>query len=140
MHSLCSFGMLLGRFCISVIFILAGIGKFLDYDGTAAYMASKGMTMIPFFLLAAATVELIGGLSVLLGWKARWGATILLLFLIPTTVIFHDFWHLANPVERQLMMILFLKNLAIFGGLLYVICCGPGSWAVDRCSKCENKS
>lgn len=132
MSKWCSFGLFLGRVCISVIFILAAVGKFMDYDGTAQYMASKGLTMIPFFLVGAALVELLGGLSLLFGYKTRFGATILLLFLIPTTVIFHNFW--AVPADQQqAMLVEFLKNLAIFGGLLYVLTVGSGKCSVDSC-------
>ncbi len=137
MHSLCSLGLLLGRICLSAIFIISGIGKFMDPTGTAAYMTAKGMTMVPFFLYAAAIVEIIGGLAILLGLKARWGAALLLLYLIPLTYIFHDFWNLAAPAN-QLQIIFFLKNLAIFGGLLYVLCTGAGHFGFDAC--CRSKS
>lgn len=132
MKFLCSSMMFLGRICIAAIFILAGIGKFMDFDGTATYMASKGMTMIPLFLFGAATIEILGGLSLVLGYKTRLGAAILLLFLIPTTYIFHDFWNLEGA-ERTSQQIEFLKNLAIFGGLLYVIAVGAGRCACDAC-------
>lgn len=134
MKGMCSIGMLLGRICLSAIFILAAIGKLMDYEGTAQYMASKGLTMIPVFLYGAAIVELIGGLMILFGFKARIGAVILLLYLIPTTLIFHDFWNVSDAIMRQIQMIMFLKNLAIFGGLLYIICAGPGK--VAFCSRC----
>ncbi len=130
-----SIGMLLGRICLSAIFILAGVGKFMDYEGTAVYMASKGFTMIPLFLYAAAIVEIVGGLSLLLGVKIRWGAILLLLYLICITVIFHDFWNVAEPMARKMQMINFMKNLAIFGGLLYVVSCGAGGWACDACCR-----
>jgi putative oxidoreductase len=138
MKGLCSIGMLLGRICISAIFILAAIGKIMDYEGTSQYMASKGLTMIPIFLYGAAIVELIGGLMVLIGFKTRIGAVILLLFLIPTTLIFHDFWNVSEALARQLQMIIFMKNLAIFGGLLYIVCAGPGRIAC--CSRCCNEN
>lgn len=139
MRGLDSFGLLLGRICISIIFILAGIGKLMDVEGTAKYMESAGMTMIPFFLYAAAAVEILGGLSVLLGFKTRFGAIILLLFLIPTTVIFHGFWQ-AEGVTRAVLMIEFLKNLSIFGGLLYVLVCGPGKLSIDGSGNVETVS
>jgi len=124
----------LGRLCLSAIFILAGINKFMDPSGTAAYMAAKGMSMIPFFLYSAAVIEIAGGLSLLIGFKARWGALLLILFLIPTTLIFSSFWN--EPAETyNLQMIEFLKNLGIIGGLLYVLATGAGKWSFDHC--CE---
>lgn len=119
-----------GRVLLCLIFLGAGIGKFLDVEGTTAYMASKGFTMIPLFLYGAATVEILGALMLLLGYKTRFGATILFLFLIPTTLIFHNFWN-NPPAEQMLQMMMFMKNIGIMGGLLYVIGAGPGSLSID---------
>jgi len=130
MKALRSLLTLVARWCIAAVFIFAGAGKFIFFDQTAAYMASKGFTAIPMFLFGAALLELIGGLLLILGYKTRLGATILLLFLIPTTLIFHDFWNIVGD-ERALQQIMFLKNLAIFGGLLYILCDGPGGISID---------
>lgn len=89
--------------------------------------------MIPALLIGAAVVELIGSLSIIFGYKARAGAILLMLFIIPATYIFHDFWNETNDAAMQLQQIMFLKNLAIFGGLLYIACEGPGRWACDCC-------
>ena len=132
-----SIAFFIGRICMSMIFILAAIGKFVDYNAVAQYMSSKGMTMVPFFLIVAAAVELIGGLSLLLGFKTRWGAALLILFLIPVTGIFHDFWMVQDPAERQMQMNEFLKNLAIWGGLFYVLAVGAGKWSLDSCCGCH---
>ncbi len=133
-----SFLMLLGRICIAVIFILSGIGKFLDPVNTAAYMTSKGIPTAQLFLYAAAIVELLGGFSLFLGFKTRLGSLILLLFLIPTTYIFHNFWA-QDPAGAKVEMINFLKNLAIFGGLLYTLAVGPGKLSIDRLCGCDKK-
>ena len=131
MKSLCGFLMFLGRLCISAIFLFAGLGKLLDYEGTAALMEAKGMTMIPFFLYGAVAVELIGALSLILGYKTRWGAILLILFLIPTSIIFHDFWNFEGMAQQE-QAIHFLSNIAIFGGLLHVLCCGSEGYSCDR--------
>lgn len=138
MSALSSLGLLIGRICIAVIFLLSGYGKIVGFDGTAHFMAAKGMTMVPFFLTVALIVEIIGGLSVLLGWKARWGAALLFLYLIPVTFIMHDFWN-ADAAGKMMQQINFLKNLAIEGGLLYVATIGAGSWSFDGCSHCSSK-
>lgn len=130
MTKTCSFCFFLGRLFISAIFILSGIGKFFNFDATAQYMASQGMTMIPFFLIGAALIEIVGGLSLLLGCRARIGALLLLLYLIPTTIIFHNFWMLEGAA-REAQIIEFMKNLAIFGGLWYIIGGGPGRFSID---------
>jgi putative oxidoreductase len=122
---------LLGRILLALIFLISGLGKIFDWQGTAGYMASKGMPLIPFFLLGAIVLELAGGLAVLLGFKARIGALLLIVFLIPATLIFHNFWTLTG-MERQIQMIMFLKNLAIMGGLLLVVGLGPGPLSLDE--------
>lgn len=139
MNQWCSLGLFLARLCLAAVFLLSGLGKLMDYHGNEAYMLSKGMTMIPFFLYAAAFAELAGGLSVALGIKTRGGALLLLLLMIPTTLIFHDFWNVEGG-GRQLEMIMFLKNTSICGGLMYVLCCGPGSWAFDHWSSYPDRS
>ena len=138
MNSLSSFGLLVARICISVIFLLSGFGKIAGFEGTSQYMAAKGMTMIPFFLSAAIVVEILGGLSILIGWKARWGALLLFLYLIPVTFIMHDFWN-ADAAGKMMEQINFLKNIAIEGGLLYVATFGAGSWSMDSCCPCTSK-
>jgi|RhiMetdeSRZDD1v2_1073273.scaffolds.fasta_scaffold29847_3 putative oxidoreductase len=108
-----------GRVLLSLIFLLSGLGKIIDWDGNAQVMASQGLPLIPLLLVGAIVTELAGGLSVLLGWRARWGALLLFLYLIPTTLIFHDFWTFTGP-EMQTQLVNFLKNLSIMGGLLLV--------------------
>lgn len=127
----CSFLILLGRILMSVIFLMAGIGKFMDPSGTSLYMASKGMPMVPFFLYAAAIVEVLAGAFLLLGLKTRIAALILVLFLIPATLIFHDFWN-SSPADVAAQMVNFLKNLAIIGGLFYIIGNGAGKFSIDH--------
>lgn len=121
----------IGRVLLSLIFLLSGFSKITGWDQTAAYMASKGMFAVPFFLTAAIVFEIAGGLSVLLGFKARLGAAALVVFLIPTTLIFHNFWAYEG-MERQMQMIMFLKNLSIMGGLLVVVGQGAGACSLDR--------
>jgi putative oxidoreductase len=110
----------MGRILLSVIFLLSGVSKLMDWNGTAAYMQAKAMPAVGFFLAAAIAVEILGGLSLLLGMKARLGATLLFLYLIPTTLIFHNFWGVESGPERMNQMLHFLKNLTIMGGLLVV--------------------
>lgn len=130
MRFLHAFLMFIARLCIAAIFLSAGFNKLMNFEQTAEFMTAKGFTAVPLFLFGAALIEIIGGLSLVFGFKTRWGALILLAFLAPTTLIFHDFWNLEGA-ERALQQIMFLKNLAIFGGLLYVLSVGAGIWAID---------
>src|SRR5207249_12192011 len=115
---------LLGRILLSVIFIMSGFGKITGWSTTAGYMASKGMPLVPFFLAGGILVELAAGLSVLLGFRARFGAAALFLYLIATSLIFHNFWAYSG-MEQQMQMINFMKNVATLGGLAMVVAFGP---------------
>jgi len=114
----------LGRLALGAIFLLSGLGKLADLHGTAAHMRSAHMPAVPLFLAGAITLEILGGLSVISGFRARWGATALIVFLIPATLIFHNFWAYQG-MERQMQMINFLKNVSIGGGLLYLLALTP---------------
>ena len=122
---------LLARILLSVMFIYSGFGKITGFKGTAGYIASKGLPMPQLMAIVAIAVELGAGVLLLVGYKARWAALAIFLFLIPTTLIFHNFW-LAPQAEYQTQLINFLKNLTIMGGMLMVWACGPGRFALDR--------
>jgi len=122
---------LLGRLLLSSIFLWTVWSDVVQWRAMTNYMVDHGMPM-PHFLLAGADLcKLVGGILLLLGLRARFGALLLLAFLIPATVIFHDFWN-AGPEAYQGVLIQFQKNVAIMGGLLLVIAHGPGRWSVSR--------
>lgn len=122
---------LVGRILIAIIFIKAGFGKIGGWEGTAGYMASKGMPLVPLLLALTILIELGGGLLLAVGYKARWVALAIFLFLIPVTVIFHPFWGIdAAQVQNQMNH--FLKNVAIMGGMLMVFAFGPGAYSLDK--------
>lgn len=131
MRALERFGPLLGRILLSMIFLLSGAGKIMNWAGTEQQMADHGMVMVPLFHIGALVFELVGGLSLLLGVKARCGALLLIGFLIPATIIFHNFWAYTGEMQ-QMQMINFLKNVAILGGLLYVAAFGPGPFSLMK--------
>jgi putative oxidoreductase len=122
---------LVGRLLLALIFVLSGLMKIPGWTNIAGYMASKGMAIVPILLAATITVEVLGGLSVALGLKARFGAAVLALYLIPVTLIFHDFWA-AQGMEQQMQLANFLKNLSIIGGLTLVVALGPGGLSLDE--------
>jgi uncharacterized membrane protein YphA (DoxX/SURF4 family) len=136
MEWLKSFGILIGRILLVLIFLKSGIGKIEDFNGTAQYMASHGIAPYTnFFLIGAVFLELVGSATVILGYFARFGTVLLLLFLIPTTLIFHDVF--TNP--NQDIMIQFMKNVGIFGGLLVLFSVGPGRFSLDYFFRREKK-
>jgi putative oxidoreductase len=120
--------LLVARLGIGVIFLVSGLGKLASWSGTVAYAASKGVPEI--LLLGATALEILGAVSLLAGWKTRSGAIALIVFLVPVTLVFHNFW--AYPgAEMQPQLVNFLKNVAIGGGLMAILGVGPGALSVD---------
>jgi putative oxidoreductase len=112
---------LLSRIFLSAIFFNSGIKKLLNVSGTQEYMQSNG---VPGFLIfPTIIVLLVGATFVLIGYQSRWGALLLIGFLIPTTIIFH-------PIITDTSG--FLKNLALIGGLLMVYSFGTGSLSLEQ--------
>lgn len=125
---------LVGRFLITFIFFRSAIGKIGNFSGVAANMASKGMPYAEFLLACAIVLELVGGLCLLLGWKARWGALALIIFLVPATLIFHNFWAIdpAQAKEAANQANHFFKNVTILGALVFMVGMGPGPLSLER--------
>ncbi len=119
---------LVARVFLTAIFFNSAYGKITGFGGTQQYMAAAGIPagLTGILLVGAIVCELFGGLSVLLGYKARWGAIALIIFLIPATLIFH-----TNFAERM-QVIQFLKNLGLLGGLLMVYSFGSGPLSLDK--------
>ncbi len=120
-----SYLMLFGRIMVGAIFFLSGIHKITNPESTQQYMASMGMPATGFFLIGAMIVEIGAGLSLLLGFWSHIGTAVLFLFMIPTTFIFH------TDFSSQTQVIMFLKNMAMMGGLIYLYLFGPGPFSVD---------
>ncbi|WP_428424810.1 DoxX family protein [Methylibium sp.] len=125
------FGPLLGRILIAALFIPAGLGKLAGFEGTVGYIAAQGLPLPALGAAGAIAVEVGGALALLLGYKARWAALVLALFTLVTAFVFHNFW--AAPADQQMAQsINFYKNLAIAGGLLFVVAFGAGPKALDK--------
>lgn len=121
---------LVGRFLLALMFVLAGFSKIGGFEGIAGYIGSKGLPLPQ--LLAAGTIalEIVAGLALMLGLKARWAAGALAAFTVLATVIFHAYW--AAPAEQQRVeYLMFIKNVAVVGGLLMVAALGAGGWSLD---------
>jgi putative oxidoreductase len=112
-------GFALGRVFLSVIFILSGIFKLTQFSAVAGMMASKGIPLASVALVVTLLIEIGGGLLLLTGFKAQYAATIMALFLVPVTLVFHNFWAFQGQAQQE-QITNFLKNLAIIGGLLAV--------------------
>ena len=125
------FAALVARILLTFMFIYSGFGKIPGFEGTVGAIASKGMPVPQLMAIGAIAIELGAGLLVLVGYKARWAALAIFLFLIPATLLFHNFW--ASPPDQvQNQMGHFMKNFTIMGGMLMVWAFGPGRFALDR--------
>ena len=121
---------LIGRILLTILFIKSGWGKIEGFEQTAGMMASKGLPMAEVLLVITIFLELVGGLLIVIGYKARWAALGLALWLIPVTLLFHKFWGIpADQVMNQTNH--FFKNVAILGGMLMVFAFGPGRYSLD---------
>jgi putative oxidoreductase len=122
---------LAGRVLLALVFLLSGIGKLRGFDGTMAYISSVGLPLAGVLAALALALEIVAGVALILGYRTRWAALALAAFTLVAAFLFHNFW--SMPEQAQVMQqIMFLKNLAIAGGLLMVAAYGPGAWSVDR--------
>lgn len=114
---------LLGRILIAAIFLLAGLNKIGGYAGTQGYMESMGVPggLLPLVI----AVEVLGAVAIIAGWHTRLFAFLLAGFSIVSALIFHR--ALGDPMQ----FILFMKNLAMAGGFLFLVARGPGDWSLD---------
>jgi putative oxidoreductase len=134
MNALNRYGPLAGRILIALIFLFAGFGKITGFEGTVGYIASKGLPLPHLAAIGAIIIELGGGIMLVLGWKTRLAAAALLLFTALAALFFHNFWALS-PDQAQNQMIHFMKNLAMMGGMLFVVIHGGGPLSLDRSNK-----
>jgi len=125
-----SLAALLGRICIGILFFWAGWTKIMDIEGTMSYMVSKQMPMVEFFLPAAIAMQNLGALSLIMGFLTRWGAALLIIFIVPASILFHNFWNLEGAVQLT-EKIMFMKDVGVLGGLLLILAFGPGKYSID---------
>ena len=116
----------LGRLLIALIFVMSGLSKIAAPAATIAYIQSSGAPFAPAAFAIAVLVEVIGGLTLLVGFQTRIAAGALAIFTLAAAVLFH------NNMADQNQMIHFLKNIAITGGLLQVIAFGAGPFSLDN--------
>jgi putative oxidoreductase len=119
----------LGRLCLSLIFLHTLFAHFSR--PTIEYAAQQGVPSAGVLVPLSGVIAVIGGLSVTLGYYARWGAGLLILFLIPVTLMMHRFWAIADPMAQQMQLVMFMKNVSILGGLLFLVYFGAGPVSVD---------
>ena len=135
MSALCElakqYGPVAGRVLMALIFLVSAYGKITAFDATASAMGSKGMPMTQVLLVCAITIELIGSTLLVIGWHTRWAALALLVFMVPATLYFHNYWT-SPPEQVRNQRNHFMKNVTIIGALVFVMGMGAGPLSIDR--------
>jgi putative oxidoreductase len=124
------FVLLLGRVLFSLLFITSGVGHFTHRVPMAGYAKSMGAPAPELTVPLTGAMILLGGLMVLLGFYARVGAVLILLFLVPTAFIMHRFWGVPDAMMAQNQRVHFMKNLALAGAALIVAYFGSGPYSI----------
>ena len=119
----------LGRFLFALIFLMAGANHFNKQ--TIGYAASQGVPLASVAVPLSGVLAIAGGLSILLGYHAKLGAWLIVLFLVPVSLMMHKFWTVQDPMMAQIQMILFMKNVSMLGGALLVSQFGAGPFSLD---------
>ncbi|MGH8616500.1 MAG: DoxX family protein [Burkholderiales bacterium] len=124
------FGPLAARVLLAQVFIVSGIGKLFNFTKMAAFLFNKGLPASEALLILVIVLELGGGLMLVAGLRVRWVAAAFIGFTLLASVLFHPFWAVeADKVTAELNN--FMKNLALMGGMLYVMAFGAGPFSLD---------
>ena len=115
---------ILGRLLLSAIFLINGIGKIFNYEGTIQYM--ENFNVPGYLIIPAITVEILFPILLILGYYTKFSALVLSLFTLALAVIFH------TDFSNQMQLMSFLKNIAIAGGFLIIFVYGPGKYSIDH--------
>ena len=142
MESLRDVTALVGRILLALIFVLSGLNKVMNMSGTAGYMVQAGISpqLVHPALYLSIAVELGCGLLIMAGLQTRLAALIIFLWLIPVTLLFHVAGYFHAVQQHQAMaaltqQIMYLKNIAMMGGLLVLAAMGPGGLSIDGRSR-----
>jgi putative oxidoreductase len=120
-----------GRILLALMFVMSGFSKLGNISGTAGYIASGGLPFPSLLAVLVGLLELFGGLALAVGFKARWAALALGVFTVLASVLFHQFWAVA-PEQQMVQQLMFMKNLAIAGGMFVVAALGAGPLSIDN--------
>ena len=121
---------LIGRLLLALLFLPAGINKITGFAGTVGYIASVGLPLPTLGAIIALVVEIAGGLALIAGFGTRFAALVQAVFTLVASFFFHAYW--AVPAAQQFVtQLLFMKNMAVVGGLLTLAAWGAGAWSLD---------
>ncbi|MBI2270408.1 MAG: DoxX family protein [Bacteroidetes bacterium] len=121
---------LTGRIFYSLIFLMTVMSHFTDK--AVEYAASNGVPVASALVPLSGIIAIIGAISIILGYKAKWGAWLIVIFLIPVTFYMHAFWKETDPMQTQMQMANFMKNISMLGAALLIIYFGSGPLSIDE--------
>ena len=126
---------LIGRILFSLIFLMTPLNHFSAT--TIGYAASHGVPFATLLVPLSGIIATLGALSIILGYKAKFGAWLIILFLVPVTLMMHNFWDLTDPMMRQMQMGHFMKNLSMTGAAMLIAHFGAGPISLDDKNKMD---
>ncbi len=137
MHVIQGFVSLFARLMIAAIFLAsAAANKIPNFTEVAKMMGEAGIQQPTIMLVGAIAFLILGSVSLIVGYYARFGALLLLVFLIAASYYFHAFWKLpAGPAQME-QQINFMKNVALMGTMVFIMANGAGAWSMDACRRC----
>ena len=115
---------IIGRIFLSAIFLINGVVKIFNYEGTIQYM--ENFNVPGYLIIPAITVEILFSILLIIGYQTKFSALVLSLFTLALAVIFH------TDFSNQMQLMSFLKNIAIAGGFLIIFVYGPGKYSIDH--------
>jgi putative oxidoreductase len=124
---------LLGRLCLSLIFLTSAYSKMFGWKSNVQYIATRHFTnpiLVSLMIGGALAIELGGALCLISGYQARIAGFVMAIYLTTVTLVFHNYWIITNEMARATMFMHFQKNFGIIGGLLMVAALGAGPWAI----------
>lgn len=119
-----------GRFFYALIFLLSTPGHF--QRSTIDYASGHGVPLANILVPLSGLMILVGSLSIILGYKTRVGALLIILFLIPVTLVMHDFWNLSDPMQVMFQRAMFMKNTSMLGAAFLLFYFGSGPFSFDN--------
>jgi putative oxidoreductase len=123
---------LLGRILFSLIFLFSGPNHFSDQS--INYATSQGVPLASMLVPISGILAILGAISIILGFKVKLGALLIVLFLVPVTLMMHNFWAVTDPMARQMQMAMFMKNISMLGAALLIFYFGAGPLSIDATS------
>jgi putative oxidoreductase len=129
---------LTGRILYAFIFIMAALDHLSPQ--TVAYAEAAHVPLAAAAVPLSGFIALLGGLSIALGYKAKWGAWLLVLFLVPVTLMMHNFWAAPDKMTAQMQMAMFIKNISLIGTALIISYFGSGPLSLDAGVKASTSS